>query len=278
MSDSTRQKQARAFAALHVPGDPLLLANAWDAASARIVEDAGAPAVATTSGGVAWSHGVADGDFLGREAAVDAVRRICAAVSTPVTADVESGYADSPDGVSRAVAEVVAAGAVGINIEDGQPDPQQPLRDSAAQAERITAARAAAQTAGVPLFVNARIDTYLRVHGDPDTRLSRTLERAEAYMQAGASGIFVPGVADADTVGALVAGIDAPVNILAGPGSPTVKQLAALGAARVSLGSTIAVSAYALVRRASRALYVSGSYAEPVDGLTHAELNGLFGD
>ncbi|MFE9811642.1 isocitrate lyase/phosphoenolpyruvate mutase family protein [Streptomyces sp. NPDC005227] len=265
---------ALAFRALHVPGQPLVLPNAWDTASARIVEEAGAAAVATTSAGLAWDLGAADGDALDRERALAAVARIAAAVAVPVSADIESGYAPDAQGVGDTVRAVLAAGAVGVNIEDAlHGDGAGPLRPVAAQADRIAAARAAADAAGVPLFVNARIDTFLRGAGG----VEETLERAAAFLAAGADGVFVPGAVDPVTVKALVGGIDGPLNIMVGPGAPPVAELAALGVARVSAGSGIAQAAHALVRRAARELLDTGTYGAMAGGFDYGELNSLLG-
>ncbi|MFF3149781.1 isocitrate lyase/phosphoenolpyruvate mutase family protein, partial [Streptomyces sp. NPDC057927] len=216
---------ALAFRALHIPGRPLVLPNAWDTASARLVEEAGAAAVATTSAGLAWDLGTADGDRLDRDRALGAVARVAAAVRVPVSADIESGYAKDAAGVGDTIRAVLAAGAVGVNIEDalygGEGDDGEgagdggrgPLRPVAEQAERIAAARAAADAAGVPLFINARIDTVLRGAGG----VEETLERAAAFLAAGADGIFVPGAVDPGTVKSLVAGVEGPLNVLAGP-------------------------------------------------------------
>ncbi|MFE6161692.1 isocitrate lyase/phosphoenolpyruvate mutase family protein [Streptomyces sp. NPDC056486] len=263
------------FRALHIPGRPLVLPNAWDVASARIVEAAGAAAVATTSAGVAWDLGAADGDRLGRDRALGAVARIAAAVGVPVTADIESGYAADPAGVARTVAQVLAAGAVGVNIEDALHEEGAPLRTVAGQAERIAAARAAADTADVPLFVNARIDTYLRGVGEGADRVDLTLERAAAYLAAGADGIFVPGVVDPGTVKALVAGVGGPLNVMAGPGAPPVAEFANLGVARISVGAGMAQAAHAVVREAARELLAEGTYTSLAGGLDYGELNSL---
>lgn len=265
------------FHSLHTDDPVLVLPNAWDAASARIAEAAGARAVATTSAGVAWSLGMPDGDQLDRDAALDAVARVVAAVDVPVTADIESGYAVSPAGVADTIRGVLTAGAVGVNLEDGRHDGLAPLRETADQAERIAAARNAADQEQIPLFINARIDTYLRGVGDADNRLRDTLDRAAAYVAAGASGIFVPGVRDPAIISALVEGIDAPLNVLVGPGSPPVPELGALGVARVSAGSSIAAAAYSLGQRAVEELLGSGTYTS-VDSaaLGYSELNALF--
>ncbi|MGW4565208.1 isocitrate lyase/PEP mutase family protein, partial [Streptomyces sp. NPDC004561] len=248
---------ALAFRALHVPGRPLVLPNAWDAVSAAVVEEAGAAAVATTSAGLAWALGAADGDRLDRDRALDAVARITAAVRVPVSADIEGGYAEDPAGVAGTVRAVLAAGAVGVNIEDARHTADgAPLRPVAEQAERVAAARAAADAAGVPLFVNARIDTFLRGAGGVDL----TLERAAAFRAAGADGVFVPGAVDPGTIKELVAGIDGPLNVMVAPGAPSVAELAALGVARISAGSGLAQAAHALVRRAARELLGAGTY------------------
>ncbi|MEU9407943.1 isocitrate lyase/phosphoenolpyruvate mutase family protein [Streptomyces sp. NPDC048281] len=266
--------QALAFRARHVPGRPLVLPNAWDVTSARLVEDAGAAAVATTSAGLAWALGAADGDRLDRDRALTAVARIAEAVRVPVTADIETGYAPDAAGVGDTVRAVIAAGAIGVNIEDAlYGSGEGPLRAVAEQAERIAAAREAADAAGVPLFVNARIDTFLSGVG----AVAETLERASAFLAAGADGIFVPGAVDPDTVKALVAGIDGPLNVMAGPGAPPVADLAALGVARVSTGSAIAQAAHAAVRRAARELLETGTYESLTGGLDYGDLNDLLG-
>ncbi|MER5664800.1 isocitrate lyase/PEP mutase family protein [Streptomyces mirabilis] len=278
---------ALAFRALHIPGRPLVLPNAWDTASARLVEEADAAAVATTSAGLAWDLGTADGDRLDRDRALGAVARVAAAVRVPVSADIESGYAKDAAGVGDTIRAVLAAGAVGVNIEDalygGEGDDGEgvgdgdggrgPLRPVAEQAERIAAARAAADAAGVPLFINARIDTVLRGAGG----VEETLERAAAFLAAGADGIFVPGAVDPGTVKSLVAGVEGPLNVLVGPGAPSVAELAALGVARISTGSSIAQAAHAVVRRAARELLSAGTYESLTGGLDYAELNTLLG-
>ncbi|MFH8369262.1 isocitrate lyase/phosphoenolpyruvate mutase family protein [Streptomyces sp. NPDC018031] len=273
--------KAVAFRSLHRTGAPLALANVWDAAGARLVEDAGAPAVATTSAGVAWALGAADGDRLDRDRALALVARVAAAVSVPVTADLESGYGETPEQVAETIAGVLDAGAVGVNIEDALPAGPTPLRAVGEQAERVAAARAAASAAGVPLFLNVRVDTWLRAVGAPETRLRETLDRALAYVAAGADGIFVPGVTDPATVAALAEALPVPLNVLAGPGAPSVAELGALGAARVSLGSSVAEAAYTLVRGAAQELYATGTYqavagpaTDPVD---YQRLNALIG-
>lgn len=271
----TRIDSARLFRSLHHQSSPLVLPNAWDVASARLVEDAGAQAVATTSAGVSWGVGVCDGEQLDRDRALDLITRVVAAARVPVSADVEGGYAEKSAELTKTVREVVGAGAVGINLEDADRGGPEPLRPATEQAERIIAAREAADGEGVPLFINARIDTYLAAVGEPATRLAATLERARTYVAAGADGIFVPGVTDPMTISTLVAEVDVPVNVLAGPGAPSVADLADLGVARISVGSAIAQAAYTVVRRSTRELLSTGTYDTLADALSFSDVDAL---
>ncbi|MEV1071447.1 isocitrate lyase/PEP mutase family protein [Micromonospora parva] len=268
---SEHHTRAELFRSLHIPGSPLVLVNAWDAASARIVAAAGVQAVATTSAGVAWSLGASDGDVLGRDAAVDLIGRVAAAVSVPVTADIESGYGATPAEVGVTTRAVLDVGAVGVNVEDAQREGGSPLRDLPEQCARIGAVREAADAAGLPLFVNARIDTFLSGAGGVD----ETVSRAYAYLAAGADGIFVPGVVDPATIRELVRAVPAPLNVLAGPGAPTVQELARLGVARVSLGSSVAEAAYTVARRAADEALGAGTYGALADALDYGTLNAL---
>ncbi|MEI8408550.1 MULTISPECIES: isocitrate lyase/PEP mutase family protein [unclassified Kribbella] len=226
---------------------PLVLPNAWDAGSARAIEAAGAQAIATTSAGVSWAAGVVDAGGLNRTTAIAALRAIVAAVSVPVTADIESGYGD----VEATVADVIEAGAVGINLEDSSDGT---LIDPAVPAERIAAARAVAVAAGIDLVINARTDTYLFGDG------TGTIERAKLYAEAGADVLFVPGVVDAETIRQLVDGSPLPLNVMVGPGAPTVAELADLGVTRISVGPAITAGAYGLAAAAAQELLSTGTY------------------
>ncbi|HWD84017.1 MAG TPA: isocitrate lyase/phosphoenolpyruvate mutase family protein [Kribbella sp.] len=225
---------------------PLVLPNAWDAGSARAIEAGGAQAIATTSAGVAWAHGVDDAGGLDRAAAVAAVRAICAAVSVPVTADVEAGYGD----VARTVREIVEAGAVGVNLEDST---ARVLDDPEVHAERIRAARAAG---GAELVINARTDTYL--YGDR----TGTIERAKVYADAGADVLFVPGLVELSTIADLVKQSTLPLNVMVGPGAPSVRELAEVGVVRISVGPALTSAAYALATAAARELLTTGTYEQ----------------
>ncbi|MFJ8627624.1 isocitrate lyase/phosphoenolpyruvate mutase family protein [Kitasatospora sp. NPDC093550] len=266
---ATQGEKARLLRELHRPGEPLVLANVWDAASARLVAATGARAVATASAGVCWSLGGPDDGSADRDRVLARTADVVRSVDLPVTADLESGYAATAAGVGESVTALLATGAVGVNLEDGE----HPLAEAA---ERIAAARAAADASGVPLFVNGRTDVFLLGLGAPEGRLDEAVRRLRAYVEAGADGVFVPGVTDPETIAALVAAVPAPLNVLAGPGSPSVAELAKLGVARISLGPGLAKAAYAAVRRAAEEVYASGTYTALDGGLTYSELNGLF--
>ncbi len=228
-----QSQKAHLFQALHVGADALLLPNAWDAISARIMEEAGFPAIATASAAIALSHGVADGEQLSRQEMVEAVRRICGAVSVPVSADIESGYGRTSDEVAETVRSVISAGAVGINIEDSIE--HMSLRSADDMKERITAARGAAESEGIELYINARIDACL-LGMTGEAAFDETVSRAKAYLEAGASGIFVI-TRDTDLMTRIAHAVTAPLNVLAMDAEmPSVQELAALGVRRISTG------------------------------------------
>jgi 2-methylisocitrate lyase-like PEP mutase family enzyme len=255
---TTQLEKAQLLLKMHADGG-LLLPNAWDVASARIFEEAGFPAIATTSAGIAFSNGYPDGQKISREDMLAVVRRIVDAVRVPVTADVEAGYGDAPEAVATTVRAVIDAGAVGINLEDATGVPHT-LYEPEAQAARIAAGRAAAESAGVHVVINARTDTYLGQVGAPETRYDETLRRARIYRDAGADCIFVPGVADAELIRALVQNIDAPVNILVGASSPSASELFGIGVARISVGSSAMQAIMGLTREIAHELRDQGTY------------------
>ncbi|SDG48651.1 2-Methylisocitrate lyase, PEP mutase family [Lentzea fradiae] len=263
-------EKATAFRALHNDG-LLVLPNAWDAASAVLIARAGAKAIATTSAGVAWSLGRRDGHGLTREELTAAVARIASAVDVPVTADVEGGY----DDLGATITGVVAAGAVGVNIEDSKGDGT--LFDPAEQAERLREARAAAEAAGLPdLVINARVDVYLLGIGAPEGRLDDVLTRARAYAEAGADCLYVIGLSDLDVLRRISEAVALPLNALAFPGGPTTAELAAAGVRRVSAGPLVAQAAYAVAGRAAAELLVKGTCTELEEGVDYGTLNSLF--
>lgn len=280
MDTDTMRRRAAAFLALHHGEAPLLLPNAWDVASARLFERAGFAAVATTSAGVAWSLGYPDGERIPRDEMLEAVARVAGALEVPVTADLEAGYGPAPKDVAETVRGAIQAGAVGMNLEDARSGDEAgegaPLFEIAAQVERVAAAREAADAAGIRFVVNARTDVFLLGVGAPEERVRLAAERANAYREAGADSLFVPGVVDADTVGALVREIHGPLNILARPGVPDVAELTRLGVARVSVGGGPYRTALAVVARGSAELLRTGRYDALLAGaLTHDEMNEL---
>ncbi|GAA2139121.1 isocitrate lyase/PEP mutase family protein [Glycomyces algeriensis] len=266
----TNQTAAR-FRALHTT-PALRLPNCWDAASAAVIAAAGAPAIATTSAGIAWSLGRPDGDALDRDAAIEAIARIVRVVDVPVTADIESGFGATPKDVAATLAAVTEAGAVGVNIEDTTAVTPGSLRDLADQVERLEAAR---EGAGPDLFINARIDMYLAGIGEESERLDATIARAQAYAEAGADGIFVPGVTDPATITALLQAIRLPLNVMAGPGALAPSELERLGVARISLGPGLATAAYELARKATVGFLEADSYDAIADGIAYGTLNEL---
>jgi 2-methylisocitrate lyase-like PEP mutase family enzyme len=277
-SPTTQPAKAEAFRRMHAGGPvPLVLVNVWDAASARLVEKAGARAIATSSSAISWSLGFPDGSHVPPDLAFDALRRITAATGVPVTADIESGYAGADgafdDGLLRqTVAAVLEAGAVGVNIEDSG---GMRLTAIDEQARRIRLVRAAAEESGVHLFINARTDTYLsRQSGD--SAFEETLMRAEAYLAAGADGIFVPGVTDLHVLHELSRRIPAPLNALAGIGSASVGELHDAGVRRVSIGGNAAKAAYATVSRVAAEILGDGNWSRLAGSPSHADMDALF--
>ncbi|MDP8982758.1 MAG: isocitrate lyase/phosphoenolpyruvate mutase family protein [Acidobacteriota bacterium] len=251
---------------LHQGPAILRIANVWDAASARIVELAGFPAVGTGSAGVAFSLGYPDGEVIPLGEMLGQVRRIARAVAVPVTADLEAGFED----IEKTAAGLVDSGAVGLNLEDYQ---EGALVDLPLQIAKIQALR----RTGV--VVNARTDIYARQIGDPDTRFERTVQRLLAYKDAGADCLFVPGVRDEETIGELVAALQFPLNILAGPGTPPVSRLQELGVARVSLGSGPMRATLGLMRHIAEEFRDSGTYTQILQGaIPYGETNQFFGD
>jgi 2-methylisocitrate lyase-like PEP mutase family enzyme len=272
--DGQRQAdQARAFRKMHDRSGVLLLPNAWDAGSARLFARRGFAAVATTSGGVAWSLGYADGERAPLDEVLAAVARIARVVDLPVTADIETGYGATPAAVGETVRSVIEAGAVGINLEDGV---HGGLRDPAEAVERIAAARAAGEASGVPVVINARVDAWMHPAADETARFADALHRARSYLAAGADCIYPIGLVDGATLAALVRELDAPVNVGARPGVPGLAELARIGVARVSTATRLAAIALGAADAAARAMLASGGFDSLEAPFGHAEAQGLF--
>ena len=267
--------KADALRLLHRGPRTLVLPNAWDVASARIIEDAGATAIATTSAGIAFSLGYPDGEKISREEMLAVVARIAAKVTVPVSADLEAGYGDRPEDAARTAEALIEAGAVGLNLEDGTRDPQHPLTDISLQLEKIAAVFETARSAGVPLVLNARTDVYLREVGAPESRFDEALRRLSAFRNAGADCLFIPGVRDLPTIERFVRDLRHPINILGGPGSPSIPELQKAGVARVSLGSSPARAALGLARKITQELLTTGTYKSLEDAPSHTEVNRM---
>jgi len=244
--------KAELFHQLHQGPDVLILANAWDAASAAIIADAGGKAVATSSAAVAWSYGYADGDVLPIDKVIATIENVVkAAGDVPVTADVEGGFTDDLDQLSANISRVIGAGAVGVNIEDGARDPQ-------LHARKIAAARAQAEKQGVALFINARTDVYLANLAQGEAAYDESVRRAALYVQAGADGVFVPGPADPALIGRLAAAIERPLNVMGWAGVPKAAELAKLGVRRLSSATNPFRVAYAAMNQAVGAFLQDG--------------------
>ena len=276
MGTNELREKAERLRALHAGPRILVLCNAWDAASARIVEEAGFPAVATTSAGIANSLGYPDGQRVSREEMAEAVARVARAVAVPVSADMESGYGLTPEAAAETARAAIAAGAVGMNLEDAIEERE--FIDIHLQADRVRAAREAGEHAGVPLVINARTDVYLSGIGTPAEQFEQAVRRANAYREAGADCLFLPGATDAALIARLVSEIDGPINILAGPATPPVGELERLGVRRVSMGSGPMRATMALLQRIARELAQSGTYtAFTRDTISYTEANRLVG-
>jgi len=278
METAQQARKAEQLRKLHKGPRILILANAWDVISARIVEDAGFPAVATTSAGVAAVLGYPDGQRVPQREVLEFVARIARAVSVPVTADMESGYGTSPADMAERARALVDAGAVGLNLEDVTGDDEGSHVEIGLQTEKIAAVREASAAAGVPLVINARTDVYLMPIGPEETRFERTVERLRAYRKAGADCVFAPGIRDKETIGKLVRAVDGPLNILLQPGGPSVADLEKLGVARASIGSGTMRAALGTARKFAKALSEYRDHAEFMkDAVPYDEVNRLLG-
>jgi len=275
--DMTAQgRKAEELRKLHGGPRVLVLPNAWDAASARVLEELGYPAIATTSAGVAFALGYPDGQRVSREEMLEVVARIARAVRVPVTADMEAGYGITPKDMAEAAKAIVAAGAVGLNLEDVTGDTESSQVDSALQGEKIRTIREVSASLGVSLVINARTDVYLMPIGPEATRFERTVERLRAYRAAGADCVFAPGVKERGLIEKLVKAVAAPVNILVTPGCPSIPELEKLGVRRASIGSGVMRSTLGLVRRIGKELLEKGTYSSVFEGaIPFAEVNAL---
>lgn len=263
-------EHAKTFRQLHT-GDVLVLANAWDAGSARLMEAAGSKAIATTSAGLAWSNGYADGDKLPSHILVSAVAAIARVIKVPLTVDIEGGYSHEPSSVAELIDRLIDAGAIGINIEDGAASAEMLCAKIEAIRERVT-------RQGADLFINARTDVYLRGLASTDQRVSETLRRAEIYKSAGADGIFVPGVSESAEIRELCEKIALPVNVMALPSLPPLAELNSLGVKRLSAGAAISMAVLGETQRLARAFLESGNSPNlfTPNTLNYQAMNAMF--
>ncbi len=279
MPGPSQRELGRRFQSLHdTESDILVLPNAWDAASALIFEDAGHAAIGTSSSGIAASHGLPSGRLLSREQMLDVVERIASAVDIPVSADMEGGYGDNPETIGETTKKTIEAGAVGINLEDGGGYGSDEIAPLDRQTQRIRSARAVADQTDIPFVINARTDVFWLEQGEPDERVSLALERANAYAEAGADCLFIPGVSETETLATLVDGLNGPLNALGGPGGPTVSELADLGVGRVSVGSGPMRTTLGHLREVAGELAADGTYDRMDAAIPYGEWNAFLSD
>jgi len=246
---AARPQDSARFHALH--RDFLILPNAWDAMSARLIAEAGAAAIATSSSAVAWARGYADGHQLPPALLADTVASIARVVSVPISADAEGGYSEDPAIVAENVARFIDAGAAGINLEDGRDAPE-------LHARKIEVVRNVAERAGVKLFINARTDVYLKRLVAPEAMLEETLRRGWKIKQAGADGLFVPLAIEPEAIKAIASEIDLPLNVMSWAGAPKAGALRELGVKRLSAGGAMAIAAWEALRAATVAFLADG--------------------
>ena len=275
MSVSEQAAKAEAFRALHKGPRALVMANAWDAMTARMFEAEGFPAIATTSGGIAGALGFRDGEGAPWDEVVGQTMRVARAVSVPVTADIEGGFGATPEEVGRHIGEIIAAGAVGVNLEDSIPG-QGGMRTLDDAAARVRAARAAATAAGVPIVINARVDLFIRHVGEGEAQLAAAIERGRAYLAAGADSIYPIGLRDEPTIKRLVDALKCPININVRAGHPTVAALEALGVRRITTATSLAMLALSAVRDAVRDIRANGRFDAISPSVTGADMAQLW--
>jgi 2-methylisocitrate lyase-like PEP mutase family enzyme len=249
-----QRDNAEKFRGLHARGHVLILPNAWDAASAKIAEEAGAQAIATSSAALAWSHGYPDGQKLPPAAFLAAVQEIVRIAQVPVSADSEMGFSDTPEGAAQFVMSLADLGVAGINLEDRTSPPELLVA-------KIRAIKATTKEKGADIFINARTDVYLANLVSDDKKLAEAIRRGRLYAEAGADGFFVPALNDLAGIREVVQAIDLPVNILVFKATPPVAQLKEAGVRRVSAGTAVSGAAYGAAVRATKMLLDEGKYA-----------------
>lgn len=275
--DELRGKAA-AFRDLHKGPKIFMLPNAWDAGSAVIFAQAGFPAIASTSSGIAIARGYPDGEIISREEMLSVVGRFAEKVSVPVSADLEGGYAAHPEGVGETVRRAIDAGIAGGNFEDSAVPRDRGLLDLTLCAERVRAAREAADAQGIPFVVNARTDGFLVPGHDPAKACEDSVRRANAYRAAGADCLFAPGRLDLETIARLAEAIDGPLNVLgalSGYEAPPLEELEAVGVRRVTIGGSLSLAVLAFVDRVAREILTQGTFSYARDAFSNDQLNTL---
>jgi len=274
---STQAEKAEAFRALHHASHPLILPNAWDVPSARVFEDAGFPAVATSSAGLMVSRGYPDGEEMPRRELVATIGRIAGTLRIPLSADVVAGYGHGVAATTSTVRMVLSAGAVGINLEDKAPSGEK-LVSRALQVRKIQAIRKLGESMGVPLVINGRTDALRVPAGSDEERLREAIRRAVAYRDAGADCVYPMGLTEAEPIAKFVGELQCPVNVMVRKGLPPVAELERLGVKRVSFGPSASYATMGLLKRASQEILAQGTYATLLDGaISFDELNRLAG-
>ncbi|MCP4329797.1 MAG: isocitrate lyase/phosphoenolpyruvate mutase family protein [Alphaproteobacteria bacterium] len=274
--DDDLQAKARRFHDLHHGDGAFIMPNAWNAGSARILAAGGFEALGTTSAGVTYGRGVPEYEYrVPGEEMLEAFGHIAAAVDVPVNGDLEAGYGDSPEAVAETIRQSVAHGMVGGGIEDHTGDPASPLYDAEHAADRIRAARAAADDTGIPYTLTARAECYLVSHPDP---FAESVRRLNLYREAGADCLYAPGTKDKDTIAALVREVDGPVNVVMGLAGVALsaRELEDLGVKRISIGGSLARAAMAVVRDAAREMAEAGTFTFAADAIPDAQLSEIF--
>ena len=271
----SQKEKAEDFRALHHGKRILILPNGWDVPSARLFEDAGFPAIATSSAGMLVSLGYPDGEVIGRTEFVSAVGRIARVLSVPLSADVVAGFGKTTKEVLVTVKAILKTGAVGINIEDFTHATKK-LYPIERQVENVKAIRKLGETKGIPLVINARTDALRFAEGDEGERFKEAVRRATAYRDAGADCVYPMGLTDQASIAAFVLALDFPVNVMVRKGLPEISELERLGVARVSFGPSPSYAAMGLLKRAAKEVLEKGTYENLTDGaITFDELNAL---
>lgn len=275
-SKTDQIRKAEAFRQMHDRSRLLFLPNAWDAISAALFEKAGFRAIATTSAGVAWALGYTDGEGAPVDEIIAATSRIARAVSVPVTADIEGGFGDTPQEVAETVSAIIAAGAVGINLEDGTHQAGTPLRSIEDTAARIRSAREAASIAGIPIVINARTDVFIHGDGGEQQQFETALHRARSFFANEADCFFPIGLSDPKVLARLVQEVNGPVNTTFKPGVTNISEMEQAGVARLSTATSLATASNGYLYDLAQQLFTKGTFSSTTPIFPYPEAQALF--